>query len=57
MPNHLTGSPNGGMTVYYIQPTNRQKKVTAFPKVRFLFGDLEDTVLIFSFKGFPYDFG
>ncbi|KAH6880307.1 hypothetical protein BKA70DRAFT_190458 [Coprinopsis sp. MPI-PUGE-AT-0042] len=32
MPNHLTGSPNGGMTVYYIQPTNRQKKVTAFPK-------------------------
>ncbi|KAG2017229.1 WSC domain-containing protein, variant 2 [Coprinopsis cinerea AmutBmut pab1-1] len=31
-PNHLTGNPNGGMTVYYIQPTNRQRKVTAFPK-------------------------
>ena len=32
MPNHLTGSPNGGMTVYYIQPP-RGTKVTAFPKV------------------------
>ncbi|TFK17758.1 hypothetical protein FA15DRAFT_689917 [Coprinopsis marcescibilis] len=31
-PNHLTGSPNGGMTVYYIQPTNRQRKVREFPK-------------------------
>ncbi|RXW21696.1 hypothetical protein EST38_g4146 [Candolleomyces aberdarensis] len=31
MPNHLTGAPNGGMTVYYIQPP-RGTKVTAFPK-------------------------
>jgi hypothetical protein len=30
-PNHLTGSPNGGMTVYYIQPP-RGTKVTQFPK-------------------------
>ncbi|KAJ3494373.1 hypothetical protein NLJ89_g10821 [Agrocybe chaxingu] len=32
MPNHLTGSPDGGMTVYYIPPTDRSK-VTAFPPV------------------------
>ncbi|KAJ2926694.1 hypothetical protein H1R20_g10409, partial [Candolleomyces eurysporus] len=29
--NQFTGSPNGGMTVYYIQPSNNQK-VTSFPK-------------------------
>lgn len=31
VPNHLTGTPEGGMTVYYIQPTDGSK-VTAFPK-------------------------
>ncbi|KAF5325985.1 hypothetical protein D9611_000243 [Ephemerocybe angulata] len=30
-PNHLTGSPNGGMTVYYINPP-KGTKVTQFPK-------------------------
>ena len=30
--NHVTGLPNGGMTVYYIQPPT-DEKVTAFPKV------------------------
>jgi Domain of unknown function (DUF1996) len=30
--NHRTGSPNGGMTIYYIQPPNNSK-VTAPPKV------------------------
>jgi hypothetical protein len=30
--NHVTGFPNGGMTVYYIQPPT-DEKVTAFPKV------------------------
>ncbi|RXW15714.1 hypothetical protein EST38_g10140 [Candolleomyces aberdarensis] len=29
--NHVTGLPNGGMTVYYIQPSTNEK-VTAFPK-------------------------
>jgi hypothetical protein len=33
MANQFTGSPSGGMTVYYIQPSNNQK-VTAFPKVK-----------------------
>ena len=32
MANQFTGSPNGGMTVYYIQPAGNQK-VTSFPKV------------------------
>ncbi|CAA7260885.1 unnamed protein product [Cyclocybe aegerita] len=31
IPNHFTGSPNGGMTVYYIQPPNLEP-VTAFRK-------------------------
>ncbi|TEB31882.1 hypothetical protein FA13DRAFT_1754676 [Coprinellus micaceus] len=31
MANQFTGSPNGGMTVYYIQPSNNQR-VTSFPK-------------------------
>lgn len=31
MANQFTGSPNGGMTVYYVQPSNNQK-VTSFPK-------------------------
>ena len=31
--NHYTGDPNGGMTIYYIQPPTNEK-VTAFPKVR-----------------------
>ncbi|KAJ2918739.1 hypothetical protein MD484_g1659, partial [Candolleomyces efflorescens] len=31
IPNHFTGNPNGGMTVYYIQPPVFEK-VTAFPK-------------------------
>ena len=35
MANQFTGSPNGGMTVYYIQPANNQK-VTSFPKVQIL---------------------
>ncbi|RXW18114.1 hypothetical protein EST38_g7736 [Candolleomyces aberdarensis] len=39
MANQFTGSPNGGMTVYYIQPPNNQK-VTAFPKgFRMIVGD------------------
>lgn len=32
MANQAVGSPNGGMTVYYIQPPNNQKTV-AFAKV------------------------
>jgi len=40
MANHLQGSQNGGMTVYYIQPTNKAKKVKQFPKgFRMLAGD------------------
>jgi hypothetical protein len=35
MANQFTGSPSGGMTVYYIQPPGNQK-VTSFPKVRLL---------------------
>jgi len=39
MPNHAVGSPNGGMTVYYIQPPNNGK-VTAPPKgFRMITGD------------------
>lgn len=30
--NHYTGEPDGGMTIYYIQPPTNEK-VTAFPKV------------------------
>ncbi|KAH8077866.1 hypothetical protein BXZ70DRAFT_690680 [Cristinia sonorae] len=38
--NHLVGNPNGGMTIYYIQPPNRNTKVTSFPKgFRMLAGD------------------
>lgn len=33
MPSFGTGTPNGGMTVYYVQ---NEPKVTAFPKVRLL---------------------
>lgn len=33
--NQVVGSPNGGMTVYYVQPPNNQK-VTSFKKVTFL---------------------
>ena len=32
VPNHFTGDPKGGMTVYYIQPPTYEP-VTAFPKV------------------------
>lgn len=32
MANQFTGSPNGGMTVYYIQPIGSNEKVRAFPK-------------------------
>ncbi|TEB24887.1 hypothetical protein FA13DRAFT_1638238 [Coprinellus micaceus] len=39
MANQFVGSPNGGMTVYYIQPPNNQK-VTAFAKgFRMIIGD------------------
>ncbi|KAJ3543931.1 hypothetical protein NMY22_g2970 [Coprinellus aureogranulatus] len=39
IPNTGTGSPNGGMTVYYIQPPTGEK-VTAFPKgFRMITGD------------------
>jgi hypothetical protein len=39
MANQFVGSPNGGMTVYYIQPAGNQK-VTAFPKgFRMIVGD------------------
>jgi hypothetical protein len=39
MANQFTGSPNGGMTVYYIQPSNNQK-VTSFSKgFRMIVGD------------------
>ncbi|KAF6760909.1 hypothetical protein DFP72DRAFT_881756 [Ephemerocybe angulata] len=39
MANQFVGSPNGGMTVYYIQPPNNQK-VTAFKKgFRMIVGD------------------
>jgi len=34
MANQAVGSPNGGMTVYYIQPSSG--KVTAFKKVMVL---------------------
>ncbi|KAG2014380.1 WSC domain-containing protein [Coprinopsis cinerea AmutBmut pab1-1] len=38
IPNHVVGNPNGGMTVYYVQPGGR--KVTAFPKgFRMITGD------------------
>ncbi|KAJ2922956.1 hypothetical protein H1R20_g14125, partial [Candolleomyces eurysporus] len=34
IPNHYTGAPEGGMTIYYIQPPGNgpENKVTAFPK-------------------------
>ena len=39
MPNHLIGSPQGGMTVYYIPGYPPYQKVTAFKKVRFSYVD------------------
>lgn len=33
MANQFTGSPTGGMTIYYIQPIGSNEKVRAFPKV------------------------
>ncbi|KAF6756323.1 hypothetical protein DFP72DRAFT_283606 [Ephemerocybe angulata] len=39
MANAVTGNPNGGMTVYYLQPSDNQK-VTAYPKgFRMIVGD------------------
>ncbi|KAF9529953.1 hypothetical protein CPB83DRAFT_925410 [Crepidotus variabilis] len=32
IPNHVIGSPKGGMTVYYLQIAQPGEKVTAFPK-------------------------
>ncbi|TEB24317.1 hypothetical protein FA13DRAFT_1714785 [Coprinellus micaceus] len=31
IPNHYIGGPNGGMTIYYLQPPGVDAKVTAFP--------------------------
>ena len=33
IPNHYVGTPEGGMTVYYIPGYPPYQKVTAFPKV------------------------
>ncbi|TFK22731.1 hypothetical protein FA15DRAFT_504932 [Coprinopsis marcescibilis] len=40
IPNHVTGSPNGGMTVYYLQRSGTNRRVSAFPKgFRMITGD------------------
>ena len=54
MANQFTGSPNGGMTVYYIQPSNNQK-VTSFPKVRFYFRNPRLLLLTMFCSGLPHD--
>ena len=53
MANQFTGSPNGGMTVYYIQPSNNQR-VTSFPKVQYLSPEPVEFKLN-CVTGFPYD--
>jgi hypothetical protein len=54
MANQFTGSPNGGMTVYYIQPSNNQK-VTSFPKVQYLSSIGLVEIKLNYVTGFPYD--
>lgn len=51
MANQFTGSPNGGMTVYYIQPSGNQK-VTSFPKVYLLPTSMASLVLKIVHQGF-----
>jgi len=52
--NHFTGSPNGGITVYYIQPADGGP-VTAFPKVCRQFYILIDTNYVILL-GVPNDY-